>query len=130
VEGFIAIVGRKMERDLGSKGSNEHDVQPDGQEHRALEIYKKKVILDDEAEIEDGMLELDLDEDEVVEVAEQVGIAVYYSRKSLNPQILFLDMLQAWSIQKLVSVDRIRDYIFKVEFPTEEKGGRGRPMEA
>jgi hypothetical protein len=51
-----------------------------------------------------------------------MGIAVYYLRKSFNPMILFSDMLKAWGIQKLAAVDKLGDYIFKVEFmKVEEK---------
>jgi hypothetical protein len=124
MEGLGVNEGRKLEQGQGSKGNGEPDDQHDGHESWDVEVYKGKVADDEEIEIEDGMLELDLDEDEAVEEVKLVGIAVYYSRKSFNPQVLFSDMLQAWSIQKLVSVDKIGDYIFKVKFATKEKKRR------
>jgi hypothetical protein len=53
-----------------------------------------------------------------------MGIAIYYSRNSFNPKILFSDMIHAWGIQKMAAVDKLGDYIFKVEFMREEEKER------
>jgi hypothetical protein len=98
MEGLGVNEGRKLEQGQGSKGNGEPDDQHDRHESWAVEVYKGKAADDEETEIDDGMLELDLDEDEAVEEAKLTGIAVYYSRKSFNLQALFSDMLQAWSI--------------------------------
>jgi hypothetical protein len=59
-----------------------------------------------------------------METSRCLGIAVFYSWKSFNPKVLFSDMLQVWGVQKLVAVDKIGDYIFKVEFMTEDEKER------
>jgi hypothetical protein len=41
-------------------------------------------------------------------------IAVYYSRKSYNSKYVFSDMVAAWAIQKIQSVDKIGDYNFRL----------------
>jgi hypothetical protein len=66
------------------------------------------------------MLELELDEDDIVETSKVLGTTVFYSRKSYNPQYLSSDMINAWGIQKLATVEKIGDYIFKIEFVKEE----------
>jgi hypothetical protein len=45
-----------------------------------------------------------------------MAIAVFYSRKSFNPQVLFMDMSAAWGIPKLQAVQKVGDYTFKLEF--------------
>jgi hypothetical protein len=67
------------------------------------------------------MLELDLDEEDVVQFAQLLGLAIFYSRKSYNPQVLISDMISAWGVQKLAWVEKLGDYIFKIEFTTEEE---------
>jgi hypothetical protein len=53
-----------------------------------------------------------------------LAIAVYYSRKSYNPQSLFTDMISAWGIQRLASLEKIGDYNCKLEFVREEEKWR------
>jgi hypothetical protein len=43
----------------------------------------------------DDILELDLDMEEAELSTKHLAIAMFYSRKSYNPQILFADMLKA-----------------------------------
>jgi hypothetical protein len=59
-----------------------------------------------------------------VESSKVLGIAVYYSRKSYNPQILFSDMITAWGVQRLAMVEKLGDYMFKIEFIREEEKAR------
>jgi hypothetical protein len=66
-------------------------------------------------------LMIDIDGEDVVEASRVLGIAVYYSRKSYNPQFLFSDMISAWGIERLAGVEKLGDYIFKVEFTREEE---------
>jgi hypothetical protein len=56
-----------------------------------------------------------------VESSMVLGIAVYYSRKSYNPQILFSDMLTAWGIQNLAAIEKLGDFMYKIEFNHEEE---------
>jgi hypothetical protein len=95
-----------MARDTGQSDQTSQGTGLERKEDWGLEIYKGNGSGVDEAAIDDGLLELDLEE-EVVEAAKGWGIAVYYSRKSFNPRVLFSDMLQAWGIKKLVAVDKI-----------------------
>jgi hypothetical protein len=66
------------------------------------------------------MLELDLDEEEAELSSKHMAIAVFYSRKSYNPRYLFSDMMAAWGVPKMATVENMRDYMFKLEFA---KGG-------
>jgi hypothetical protein len=75
----------------------------------------------EEAAMEEGMLELDLDEEDVVENSKFMGIVVFYSIKSYNPHNILPNMISAWGIQKLTTVEKICDYIFKLEFDREEE---------
>jgi hypothetical protein len=121
------------ERGSSSRDGLLPEKQHEAQEDWAMEVYTGKAIDEAEGKIEEDMLELDLDEEAATEGSKFLGIVVYYSRKSFNPQIVFSDMMQAWSIQKLASVEKIGDYIFKVEFvkeKIEEKGCGGWPLEA
>jgi hypothetical protein len=70
-------------------------------------VYKGSDAVREEAELEEDMLELELDEDDTVKTSKVLGIAVFYSRKSYNPQYLSLDMINVWSIQKLAAVEKI-----------------------
>jgi hypothetical protein len=70
---------------------------------------------------EEGMLEFDLDEEKSTLVSEVMAIAVYYSHESYNPQFLLADMVKAWNVNQLSSIEKIGDYIFKLEFTTPEK---------
>jgi hypothetical protein len=83
-----------------------------------MEVYKgtmqdpaRESVVDDQE-----ILVFDRDEEAVEETSRALGIAVFYSRKSFSLQFLFLDMLKAWSIQSLVAVEKVRDYIFRLEF--------------
>jgi hypothetical protein len=61
----------------------------------AVEVYKgDKEGNFQGADQEDG-IEIELDEEEAVESSRVLGIAVYYSKKSYNPQVLFSDMINA-----------------------------------
>jgi hypothetical protein len=53
-----------------------------------------------------------------------MAIAVFYSQKSYNPQFLFSDMVKAWGIPKLASMEKLGDYCFKLEFMQEEEKAR------
>jgi hypothetical protein len=61
----------------------------------AMEVSRGKDAGREEAEMEDGMLELDMDEEDAVKSSHVLGIAVFYSKKSYNPQYLFSDMINA-----------------------------------
>jgi hypothetical protein len=64
----------------------------------AVEVYRGNQSTGDDTQIDDGVLEFDLDEEEVEQASKYLAIAVFYSRKSYNPQ-----------------------YSFKLEFGKEEK---------
>jgi hypothetical protein len=66
-------------------------------------------------------LELDMGEDEAEQSNKHLAMAIYYSRKSYNPRVLMTEMLNAWGIQKLVLVEKVGDYLFKMEFNKEEE---------
>jgi hypothetical protein len=68
-------------------------MKQEGGKEWALEVYKGQTTVE-EAEIEGGILELALDEEEAMETSRCLGIAVFYSWKSFNPKVLFSDMLQ------------------------------------
>jgi hypothetical protein len=70
------------------------------------------------------MLVFDLDDEEIGSASEVMAIAVFYSRKSYSPQFLFSDMLKAWNIQQLAGIEKIGDYIFKLEFNSLEEKAR------
>jgi hypothetical protein len=70
-------------------------------------VYKGSDAVREEAELEEDMLELELDEDDTVKTSKVLGIAVFYSRKSYNPQYLSSDMINVWGIQKLAAVEKI-----------------------
>jgi hypothetical protein len=86
----------------------------------AVEVYKgDKEGNFQGADQEDG-IEIELDEEEAVESSRVLGIAVYYSKKSYNPQVLFSDMINAWHVKELNAVEKLGDYMFKIEFFKEE----------
>jgi hypothetical protein len=60
-------------------------------------------------------------EDEAEQSNKHLAMAIYYSRKSYNPRVLMTEMLNAWGIQKLVLVEKVGDYLFKMEFNKEEE---------
>jgi hypothetical protein len=86
-----------------------------------MEVFLDQEVGKREADLEEGMLELDLDDEDAVKASQVLGIVVFYFRKSHNPLYLFADMIKAWGIQKLAGVEKIGDYIFKVEFVKEEE---------
>jgi hypothetical protein len=84
-----------------------------------MEVYKSEDTgLNIENSEEEGMLEFDLDEEETALVSEVMAIVVYYSCKSYSPQFLFSDMVKAWIVHQLAGIEKIGDYIFKLEFTT------------
>jgi hypothetical protein len=85
----------------------------------ALEVYKGEASAQDAAAMEAGMLKLDLDEEDAEVKSRVMAIAVFYSWKSYSPQYLFSDMMSAWGIQKLVVIENIGYYIFKLEFASK-----------
>jgi hypothetical protein len=90
----------------------------------AVEVYKgDKEGNFQGADQEDG-IEIELDEEEAVESSRVLGIAVYYSKKSYNPQVLFSDMINAWHVKELNAVEKLGDYMFKIEFFKEEDMAR------
>jgi hypothetical protein len=86
-----------------------------------LEIYHGHPAVDGGEEEEEDILEFDLDEEEARTTAKVMAIVVFYSQKSYNAKCLFTDMLHAWGIPKLALVEKLGDYIFKLEFHKEEE---------
>ncbi|MEJ2003229.1 MAG: DUF4283 domain-containing protein [Maritimibacter sp.] len=99
----------------GMEGSAKHDEKQEW----ALDVYRGQTSGTTRVEEEEQVLEFDLEEEEAV--TECVAIAVYYSCKSYNSQILMDDMLMAWNIKKLAKVEKIGDYSFRIEFLTPEE---------
>jgi hypothetical protein len=90
-----------------------------------LEIYKGSAGESQESlQMEDDVLEFNLDEEESLQASRTLAIGVFHSQKSYNPQVLFADMLRAWGIQKLLAVEKVGGYIFKIEFGSEEEKDR------
>jgi hypothetical protein len=81
-----------------------------------MEVYKGM----NQAESKDGededVLELDLDKGKAEVGSKFTAIAIYFSQKSYNPKYLFSDMLNAWGIKELATVEKLGDYCFKIEF--------------
>jgi hypothetical protein len=101
-------------------GTNKENLNMDCK-NWAVEVYKGSSKGKASIEEHEDEIEIDIDEEDVVEVSRVLGIAVFYSRKSYNPQFLFSDMISAWGIQRLVGVEKLGDYMFKVEFTREEE---------
>jgi hypothetical protein len=75
-----------------------------------------------EQKVEEDDILLDLDMELAELSPKHLAIAVFYSHKSYNPQVLFADMLKAWRISQLAGVEKVDDYIFRIEFgKLEEK---------
>jgi hypothetical protein len=89
----------------------------------AMEVYQGTDQAGEGSAAKEGVLEFDLDE-EAEHACKYLAIAVYYSRKSYNPQALFADMLAAWRIQNLSSLEKIGDYNFRLEFAKEDEKRR------
>jgi hypothetical protein len=99
--------------------SSQKGIEGDQRTDWAMEVYKGEMSGQEEAAMEADMIELDLDEEEAEVQSRVLAIAVFYSRKSYNPRVLFADMIAAWGVQKLASVEKIGDYIFKLESVSE-----------
>jgi hypothetical protein len=90
-----------------------------------MEVYRGDHVRKKEVhQMDADILEFDLDEDDSIHMLKALTIDVFHSQKSYNPQFLFSNMLKAWGLQKLASVEKIGDYIFKIEFGTEEEKAR------
>jgi hypothetical protein len=124
----------KMEEGEGSKRSDSRKKQKghettlpaDGasaedRKDWAMEVYQGNRAKEEGEDDEEGMLELDLDEEEAELSTKHMAIAVFYSRKTYNPQYLFSDMMAAWGVPKMTAVEKIGDYTFKLEFVKEEE---------
>jgi hypothetical protein len=86
----------------------------------AMEIYKGKESANT-AVNEENILELDLEEEEAAIAAKNMAVVVCFSQKSYNPKFLFSDMLHAWGVKELATVEKLGDYCFKLEFMSAEK---------
>jgi hypothetical protein len=61
-----------------------------------MEVYVGEKLDQQEGEdMDEDILEFDLDEEEAELALKAMAIAVYYSRKSFNPHVLFTDMAAA-----------------------------------
>jgi hypothetical protein len=60
-----------------------------------MEVYKGKGVDEDKVEKNDDMLEIELNEEEAELVAKFLAIAIFYSRKSYNLQVLYADIILA-----------------------------------
>jgi hypothetical protein len=90
-----------------------------------MEVYRGDHVRKKEVhQMDADILEFDLDEEDSIHMLKALTIDVFHSQKSYNPQFLFSNMLKAWGLQKLASVEKIGDYIFKIEFGTEEEKAR------
>jgi hypothetical protein len=90
----------------------------------ALEVYRGEHGADREVTDDADTLEFDLDEEEVIQECRLLAIVAYYSRKGYNPQALFSDMTVAWGVEWLASLEKSRDYNFRLEFSTEAEKWR------
>jgi hypothetical protein len=75
-------------------------------------------------EAEENISELDLDRKEEAMSRKHLATTIYYSRKSFNPKFMFADMLNARGIPSLALVEKVGDYIFKLEFHKPEEKNR------
>jgi hypothetical protein len=106
---------------LGKGRKQGHEANVKDRKNWAMEIYRGKAHEDGANLAKDEVLEFDLDEEEAEQAAKCLAIAIYYLRKSFSPQSLFSDMLAAWGIQNLNSLEKIGDYNFRLEFAKEEE---------
>jgi hypothetical protein len=86
----------------------------------SMEVYKGPGEETETIQKEEEFLELDLDEVEAEISMQFMAIGVFYSHKSYSLKFLFSDMLNAWGIPRLASVEKLGDYCFKLEFIKEE----------
>jgi hypothetical protein len=115
--GELKDADRDLKKEIpeSSKVQEKHDV-----EGWALEIYKGANLKEQVHEDDASLLELDLEDEASATAAPIRVIAVFFSQKSYNPQILFQDMLSAWDPDELHAIDKINNYCFKLEFAREE----------
>jgi hypothetical protein len=73
-----------------------------------MEVYQGRREEDLLREAEDNILELDLEDDEEIS-RKHLAMAIFYSRKSFNPKVLFVDMLIIWGITKLALAEKVGD---------------------
>jgi hypothetical protein len=104
-----------------SRGQTDAANSQDDHSNWAMEVYNARKEEELLREAEDGILELDLGEDEAELSQKHLAMAIYYSCKSYNPKVLIAEMLNAWGIQKLVLSEKVGDYLFKLEFSREEE---------
>lgn len=71
--------------------------------------------------MEDEVLEFDLGEEDSLHASRTLAVGVFHSQKGYNPYVLFADMLKALGNTKLSSMKKLGDYIFKIEFGSEEE---------
>jgi hypothetical protein len=84
-----------------------------------MEVYHEHTTEPSVNEDDEGILEVDLLEVEEEIARKFLAIAVFYSKKSYNPQVIFSDMLKAWRIVYLALGEKLGDYIFNLEFHRE-----------
>jgi hypothetical protein len=89
-----------------------------------MEVYQGNNGDDLLKEVEKDILELDLEDEEEELAKSHLAIAIFYSRKSFSPHYLFSEMINMWGISSLVSLKKIGDYIFKLEFHKPEEKER------
>jgi hypothetical protein len=113
----------KKHQDSSSVGPIQEAGAREDQVGWALKVYQDRKEEDLLREVEENILELDLEDEEEEMSRKHLTMAIYYSCKSFNPKLLFVDMLRTWGIQSLTLVERVGDYIFKLEFhkPEEKK---------
>jgi hypothetical protein len=102
-EGKVGVAALKIRRADRKAAQESGEVKPSHQGNMqdqnvgwALEVYKGENSGKDAEAMEAEMLELNLDEEEAEIQSKVLAIAVFYSRKSYSPHVLFVDMLVAW----------------------------------
>jgi hypothetical protein len=88
-----------------------------------MEVYVGEKHDQKGGDMDENTMEFDLDDDDdEVEMASKfLAIVVFYSRKSFNPHILFSDMSATWGIPRLLAVQKLGGYTFKLEFTKQEE---------
>jgi hypothetical protein len=90
MEGIRQDTGEPLHQEEGTVIAPRDNMQGSGEHVWAMEVYKGDKPIEEELEVEDdGIIELELDEDEAEQETKFLAIAVYYSRKSCNPKIMF-----------------------------------------
>jgi hypothetical protein len=125
VGGNLAVAGGGIgQEDPGAEGTSKNLSSGNMQavtQDLAVELYKGPPKSNEKLEETEEDFEIELDEEEALESSKVLGIAIFYSWTSYNPQILFSDMINAWGIQRLAAVEKLEDYMFKIEFVSEEE---------